>query len=191
MQVQWFGADVPIDFREPAFLTDPRLSPAIKHSWVRLRTPAMSANEARKALAPYEGARVIELSAMKDKFCGFEAPAEVASFAALARKLVPYSRHFCYEDGYRVPQEIPFYSPCCGTPPRAFPCKHLIAPPPTYADASKPPPFCEAKHAAQKVEALEVPADYPDMSPNPGSRQFHKVEDEFRKGFKRPTVGPQ
>ena len=95
MQVQWFGADVPIDFREPAFLTDPRLSPAIKHSWVRLRTPAMSANEARKALAPYEGARVIELSAMKDKFCGFEAPAEVASFAALARKLVPYSRHFC------------------------------------------------------------------------------------------------
>jgi len=33
----------------------------------------------------------------------------------------------------------------------------------------------------------EVPQNYPDLSPNPMSRLFHSVTDEFRKGFRRES----
>jgi hypothetical protein len=32
--INWFGADAPVAFREPGFLSDPRLSSDIKSSWV-------------------------------------------------------------------------------------------------------------------------------------------------------------
>ncbi len=178
----WFRKDVPITFREPGFLSDPRLSPAIKSSWVRVNTPPMTANEAVQQLRPYESARVIELNKARDSFCGFEDGARGKAFGQLAQELVPYSRHFCYEDGFRVPQEIPFYSPCCGTPPRAFPCKYLVKPPTIYPYADKAPEFCANRAKAGGVTEVEVPKDYPDLSPNPRSRQFHSIRDEFRKG---------
>jgi len=182
----WFSNDMPIAFREAGFLTDPRLSPAIKSSWVRLRTPPMTSNEARRLLQPYEDSRVIELAVGKDRFCGFEEAAQASVFTRLAPQLVSYSRHFCYEDGFKVgPGGIPFYSPCChGAPGRHFPCVWLHPAPKFYAQAETPPPFC-ANRANAPVVQLEVPADYPDLSPNPMSRQFHKVTDEFRAGFKR------
>ena len=101
---------------------------------------------------------------------------------------MPYNRHFCYEDGFRVGCGagcIPFYSPCCGgAPGRHFLCKHLIAPPPNYARASDAPPFC-ANRGSMEVKTVDVPADYPDLSPNPKSRQYNAISDEFRRGFKR------
>jgi len=189
---RWFQGDLPVAFREPGFLTDPRLSPAIKSSWVRVKTPPMTADEAKKQLAPYAGARVLELAEAKDRFCGFENGAHASLFGTLAPALIPYSRHFCYEDGFRVgcrdPGCIPFYSPCCGgAPGRHFPCKHLIGPPQFYARASDNPPFC-ANRAESSVSVVDVPADYPDISPNPRSRQYNKVDDEFRRGFKRKAV---
>jgi len=98
---RWFSGDLPIAFREPGFLTDPRLSPAIKSSWVRVATPPMTANEATSLLKPYAGARVIELAVARDRFCGFEDTSKASLFATLAPALIPYSRHFCYEDGFR------------------------------------------------------------------------------------------
>ena len=183
---RWFDPDVPIAFREPGFLTDPRLSPAIRNSWVRVKTPPMTANEANELLKPYANTRVIELAVAKDRFCGFEDRTKASAFARLAPSLVPYNRHFCYEDGgYDAGRVIPFYSPCCsGRPGHFFPCKHLVPPPQFYSQASDPPRFCDGR-AGGKVEATEPPADYPDLSPNPRSRQFHHVEDEFRRGFKR------
>ena len=94
------------------------------------------------------------------------------------------------EDGFKVGCReagcIPFYSPCCGgAPGRHFPCKHLIGPPPFYARASNPPPFCAGRASQGGVQKVEVPADYPDLSPNPRSRQYHATQDEFRRGFKR------
>ena len=35
------------------------------------------------------------------------------------------------------------------------------------------------------VTVVDVPSDYPDISPNPRSRQYHATLDEFRRGFKR------
>ena len=67
-----FDTDVPIGFREPGFLTDPRLSPAIVSSWVRLEVPPMTADEAVAKLATHAGTAVLELSAVSDRFCGFE-----------------------------------------------------------------------------------------------------------------------
>jgi len=133
----WFSNDMPIAFREAGFLTDPRLSPAIKSSWVRLRTPPMTSNEARRLLQPYEDSRVIELAVGKDRFCGFEEAAQASVFTRLAPQLVSYSRHFCYEDGFKVgPGGIPFYSPCChGAPGRHFPCVWLHPAPKFYAQA--------------------------------------------------------
>jgi len=182
---RWFTSDLPIAFREAGFLSDPRLSPTIKQSWVRVNTPPMTADEARTKLQPYAGARVLELAAAKDKFCGFEDSGKASLFDALGPQLVPYSRHFCYEDGACVgPKKgcIPFYSPCChGAPGRSFPCKHLQRPPDFYSRASQPPPFC-ANRAAGAVTQVDVPKDYPDLSPNPYSRQFHTIKDDFRKG---------
>ena len=192
---RWFQGDLPIQFREPGFLTDPRLSPEIKSSWVRLKTPPMTAEEAKSSLAPYKGARVIELAVARDRFCGFEDASKASLFKTLAPALVPYSRHFCYEDGFKVgcPASqgcIPFYSPCCGgAPGRHFPCKHLIPPPAFYSTASDLPSFCANRKSMGGVEKLEVPADYPDLSPNPRSRQYHKIDDEFRRGFKRQANG--
>jgi hypothetical protein len=183
---RWFQSELPIAFREAGFLSDPRLSPALKSSWVRLKTGPMSANEARAALKPYERTRVLELAVAKDRFCGFEERQEAALWAGLAPALVPYSRHFCYEDGACVGPRagcIPFYSPCChGTPGRSFPCKFLIGPPPFHSSADKPPPFCEGRAKDGDVQLVEVPSNYPDLSPNPFSRQFHTIQDEFRKG---------
>jgi hypothetical protein len=51
--VNWFDENTPITFREPGFLTDPRLSPEIKQSWQRVAIPPLTADEARTALAPY------------------------------------------------------------------------------------------------------------------------------------------
>ena len=89
------------------------------------------------------------------------------------------------------PGAIPFYSPCChDAPGRHFPCKHLNGPPKFYGDArADRPPFCPAAGMTPRVTALPVPADYPDISPNPRSRQFHEVVDEFRSGFKRSAGG--
>ena len=147
----------------------------------------MTADEARAKLAPYAGARVIELGVARDTFCGFEAPSQSSMFEALAPQLVPYSRHFCYEDGFKVgcrgPDCIPFYSPCChGAPGRSFPCKYLQRAPEFYAHASQPPDFCAGRGTMGGVITHEVPADYPDLSPNPRSRQFHAIKDEFRRG---------
>ena len=182
----WFEQPLPVGFREPAFLTDPRLSPAIKKSWVRVKTPPMTANEASTMLKPYASARVLELAVAKDTFCGFEDGVKASLFEKLAPALVPYRRHFCYEDGFRVgcrdPGCIPFYSPCCGgLPGRHFPCKHLIPPPPFHARAAEEPPFCQGRASQAGVQVVPVPADYPDISPNPRSRQYHKITDEFRK----------
>ena len=189
---RWFQGDMPIEFREAGFLTDPRLSPAIKASWVRVKTPPMTANDAGKLLAPYKGARVIELTYAKDKFCGFEDGTMASQFSHLAPQLVPYSRHFCMEDA--TPQScvgprpgcVPFYSPCCGgAPGRHFPCKHLVPPPAFHSRAIQVPPFCEGRENMGGVQVLDVPRDYPDLSPNPRSRQYHATQDEFRRGFKR------
>ena len=187
---RWFAPDVPIAFREPGFLSDPRLSPTIKKSWVRVSTPPMTANEATALLKPYADHRVIELSAAKDRFCGFEDGSKASLFERLAPALIPYSRHFCYEDGgYDAGRVVPFYSPCCsGRPGHFFPCKHLVPPPEFYGRASNPPPFCAGRQAG-RVEAMPPPSDYPDLSPNPRSRQFHAVQDEFRAGFKRKAAG--
>ena len=122
-------------------------------------------------------------------------PGHAGTMDWLAPALVPYSRHFCYEDGFKVgcPASqgcIPFYSPCCGgAPGRHFPCKHLIPPPAFYSTASDLPSFCANRKSMGGVEKLEVPADYPDLSPNPRSRQYHKIDDEFRRGFKRQANG--
>ena len=143
-------------------------------------------------LQPFAEARVIELAIAKNRFCGFEDTSKASLFASLAPQLVPYSRTFCMEDGFCVgPRQgcIPFYSPCCHGPPgRSFPCKYLNGPPKFYSRADDPPPFCTGRAAMGGVERLEVPTNYPDLSPNPKSRQFHKVEDEFRKGFRRAAV---
>ena len=79
-----FDTDVPIGFREPGFLTDPRLSPAIVSSWVRLEVPPMTADEAVAKLATHAGTAVLELSAVSDRFCGFE-----------DRRASPSQRWFC------------------------------------------------------------------------------------------------
>ena len=120
---RWFQGDLPIAFREPGFLTDPRLAPAIKTSWVRVKTPPLTANEARAMLKPYAGARVIELALARDRFCGFEDSGQATAFTQLTRELVPYSRHFCMEDEFPTscvgPRAgcVPFYAPCCGGAP--------------------------------------------------------------------------
>lgn len=168
------------------------LSPAVFALQVRVSIPPLSASQARQALAPYEQARVIELASAKDKFCGFEDATAGARFARAAESLVPYSRQFCAEDWTPTscvgPGKgcVPFYAPCChGAPGRHFPCEHLIAAPAFYGDAnSNRPPFCPAPDphgATPAVEELQVPLDYPDISPNPRSRQFHKFVDTFRK----------
>jgi hypothetical protein len=191
---RWFQGDLPIDFREPGFLTDPRLSPAIRSSWVRVKTPPMTGDEAKRLLQPFAGARVIELAVARDRFCGFEDSAKASLFGTLVQQLVPYSRHFCYEDGFKVgcPVSqgcIPFYSPCCGgAPGRHFPCKHLVGPPAFYSSASQGAPFCADRTSQGSVVTMEVPADYPDLSPNPRSRQFHHIQDEFRSGFRRGST---
>ncbi|KAL1518521.1 hypothetical protein AB1Y20_002810 [Prymnesium parvum] len=184
----WFSPTMPISFREPGFLTDPRLSPEIKHSWVRVKTPPMTQLEARELLKPFEETRVIELAAAKDRFCGFEQESLASTYSALAPQLVGYSRHFCYEDGFKVgPGGIPFYSPCChGAPGRHFPCKWLRPPPDFHPNAHSPPDFC-ANRKSMSVVREEVPQNYPDLSPNPMSRLFHSVTDEFRKGFRRES----
>lgn len=180
--VSWYADSVPIAFREPGFLTDPRLAPEIRSSWKRLVVPPMSGEQAARALRPYDSVRVLELSAAHNRFCGFESTRAASQFATVARQLVPYSRHFCYEDGFKVgPGGIPFYSPCChGAPGRHFPCKYLVSPPQIYSEASQHPPFCTESAAVEGVREESVPASYPDLSPNPGSRQFHKVVDDFR-----------
>jgi hypothetical protein len=81
---------------------------------------------------------------------------------------------------------VPFYAPCChGAPGRHFPCEHLIPAPAFYGDAnSNRPPFCPAPDthgSTPAVQELQVPLDYPDISPNPRSRQFHAYVDTFRK----------
>ena len=81
---RWFQGDLPVAFREPGFLTDPRLSPAIRSSWVRVKTPPMTADEARTLLQPYKGARVLELAVARDRFCGFENGAQASLFGTLA-----------------------------------------------------------------------------------------------------------
>jgi len=185
----WFQSNLPISFREPGFLTDPRVASSIKASWVRLKVPPMSADEARRQLAPFASTSVIELANAKNVFCGFEEQREARAFAHLAQSLVPYSRHFCYEDGFKVgPGGIPFYSPCCsGAPGRHFPCKFLISPPTFYSTASPRPSICKDVEDT-RITKVPVPSDYPDLSPNPRSRQFHKTIDEFRKGHKRSTA---
>jgi len=190
---RWFSPDMPIEFREAGFLSDPRLSPAIKSSWARVKTPPMTANEAKTMLQPYANTAVLELAVGKDRFCGFEDSSKASLFEALAPALVPYQRHFCYEDGFKVGCRdrdcIPFYSPCChGQPGRSFPCKYLVAPPKFYARADSPPDFCRNRASAGGVVAVDLPKSYPDLSPNPRSRQFHAVQDEFRKGFKRAAA---
>ena len=62
----------------------------------------MSADEARAALHEHEEVRVLELASAKDSFCGFEQPGPGRAFAKMATQLVPYTRHFCYEDGFKV-----------------------------------------------------------------------------------------
>ena len=54
--------------------------------------------------------------------------------------------------------------------------------PPFHSSADKPPPFCEGRAKDGDVQLVEVPSNYPDLSPNPFSRQFHTIQDEFRKG---------
>ena len=78
---------------------------------------------------------------------------------------MPYRRHFCYEDGFKVGCReagcIPFYSPCCGgAPGRHFPCKHLVGPPTFYSSASSLPPFCADRASQGGVTAVDVPKDY-------------------------------
>ena len=65
---------------------------------------------------------------------------------------------------------------------------HLVPPPQFYPHASDAPRFCDSR-ASGKVVASEPPSDYPDLSPNPRSRQFHTVQDEFRRGFKHSASG--
>jgi hypothetical protein len=178
----WFDTDVPIGFREPGFLTDPRLSPAIVSSWVRLEVPPMTADEAVAKLATHAGTAVLELSAVSDRFCGFEDRNLAPLFDRIAPRLVPYRRHFCYEDGFKVgPGGIPFYSPCChGAPGRHFPCKYLVGPPAFHADARKQPAFCaDRKEVAVRVSTSRRPADYPDVSPLPRSRLYQRWTDAF------------
>jgi hypothetical protein len=43
-------------------------------------------------------------------------------------------------------------------------------------------------HKLHAQMLLQVPTNYPDLSPNPMSRQFHAVTDEFRVGFKRKAT---
>ena len=78
-------------------------------------------NYNKSRIHSFRGARVIELAKAKDSFCGFEDGHRASVFSSLAPQLVPYSRHFCYEDGFRVGCReagcIPFYSPCCGGAP--------------------------------------------------------------------------
>ena len=107
----------------------------------------MTANDATTLLEPYANTRVIELKVAKDKFCGFEDRGKAQLFEKLAPTLVPYNRHFCYEDGgYDAGKVVPFYSPCCsGRPGKFFPCKHLVPPPQFYAHAAEPPPFCSGR----------------------------------------------
>jgi len=101
---------------------------------------------------------VLELAVAKDRFCGFEDGNEARRFGRLVQQLVPYSRHFCYEDGFKVGTGgIPFYSPCChGAPGRHFPCKYLIPPPPFFSDAKSPPQFCSASDQTAAVQEVTV-----------------------------------
>ena len=68
-------------------------------------------------------------------------------------------------------------------PGRHFPCKYLVPPPPTYASTGAAP-FCKRRPAVKVLE-MKVPADYPDISPNPRSRHFHKTVDHFRDAGKK------
>jgi hypothetical protein len=87
--------------------------------------------------------------------------------------------------GCRDKDCIPFYSPCChGAPGRHFPCKYLASPPPVYASTGAAP-FCKRRPEV-KVLPMKVPDDYPDLSPNPRSRHFHKTVDQFRAVPRRP-----
>ncbi len=184
---KWFESDFPegFSFREPGFLSDPRLSDDIRSSWVRVDMQPASAEQARAALAPYESARVLEFAGTKRRFCGFESGPWRTRFRELAAAVVPYSRHFCMEDGLKVGNGgIPFYSPCChGLPGRFFPCVHS-KPPPTF-DFTNPPDYCAARlSTSPAAEERPVPADYPDLSPNPRSRHFHKFVDNFAAAVK-------
>lgn len=187
--VGWFDGSLPIDFREPGFLSDPRLAPEIKASWTRVNIHPMTAAEARTALAPFAESRVLELGNAKETFCGYEQPGLASLWRGLAPRLIPYSRHFCQEDatpdaciGPR-PGCVPYYAPCChGAPGRHFPCKYLVPPPGFPSDASAPPDFCKARPSGGGVISHGPrPDDYPDLSPNPRSRHFHKYVDKFNR----------
>ena len=186
--VGWFDGSLPVEFREAGFLSDPRVAPEITSSWARVSISPMTSNEARRALAHLSSTRVIELANAKDQFCGFEQPDLANLYKGLAPKLIPYHRHFCQEDATPTscvgPRAgcVPFYAPCChGAPGRHFPCKYLVEPPPFPHDANKPPDWCAGRPAAPKLLAeTPRPADYPDISPNPRSRHFHKYVDNFK-----------
>ena len=188
--VNWFDVSLPIEFREPAFLSDPRVPEAIRSSWVRVQVKPMTADEARAALAPLADKRVIELGNAFEVFCGFEQTSLAQQFSDVAKRLVPYSRHFCQEDA--TPQScvgprpgcVPFYAPCChGAPGRHFPCKYLVPAPGFQFDARNAPEFCAGRQgfADALVSQQPRPTDYPDFSPNPRSRHFHKYVDDFSK----------
>ena len=78
---------------------------------------------------------------------------------------------------------MPYYAPCChGAPGRHFPSKYLVPPPGFPADASAPPDFCKARPSGGGVISHGPrPDDYPDLSPNPRSRHFHKFVDKFNR----------
>ena len=149
----------------------------------------MTAAEARTALAPFAESRVLELGNAQETFCGYEQPGLASLWRGLAPRLIPYSRHFCQEDatpdacvGPR-PGCVPYYAPCChGAPGRHFPCKYLVPPPGFPSDASAPPDFCKTRPSGGGVISHGPrPDDYPDLSPNPRSRHFHKYVDKFNR----------
>ena len=120
---------------------------------------------------------------------GFEDASKASLFKTLAPALVPYSRHFATRtdsrsDASPLRGAYPFTRRAAARPAatsrastsyRHLPLQHRER----LAPLRKP-----QEHGG--VEKLEVPADYPDLSPNPRSRQYHKIDDESE-GLQAPS----
>ena len=124
---RFFENDLGVQVREPAFLSDARLSPEVASSVARVAMPNAPIDDdaLRKLMAPHEQASVIELDVAAFKFCGFRDAAAHRAFEKEAERVLEYDRvPFCTMEGS---DNAPLYSRCC-TPwhdgEKFFPCQY-------------------------------------------------------------------
>ena len=129
----FFENKLGVEVREPNFLLNPRVSPAVNGSVARVTLPATPLDDAgvRALLAPHADAAIIELDAVAGRFCGFADAVEHAAFLSESERVLTYDRvPFCTMEGS---DNAPLYSRCC-TPwhegEKFFPCVHGFGKPP-------------------------------------------------------------